>query len=107
MYPKGTPITLEVHQKALGTVKGISFVSQLVFRVFGVQLSESGIVDEILLGDFHYDAESNSQVQTFITKNLQRRKYSHVKLQIQTNYGNPQYTCLYRFRVHNKTPDTN
>ena len=28
------------------------------------------------------------------------RSFSYVELRIHSNHGNPEYTCLYRFRVH-------
>ena len=29
-----------------------------------------------------------------------RQAYEYVSLRIHSNHGNPDYTCLYRFRVH-------
>nr|CAD7448677.1 unnamed protein product [Timema bartmani] len=57
---------------------------------------------EILLGTFSYNNSGPSR-QTFKV-NLKDSSYigpfRQVGLWILTNYGNPKYTCVYRFRVH-------
>lgn len=70
-----------------------------------------GLVDvddpnPVLLGNFTYDTEKvKNPVQTFqVNKSVQA--FSLVELKILSNYGHPQYTCLYRFRVHGSLEDT-
>ena len=60
----------------------------------------------VLLGNFTYDTEKvKNPVQTFqVNKSVQA--FSLVELKILSNYGHPQYTCLYRFRVHGSLEDT-
>nr|CAD7405348.1 unnamed protein product [Timema cristinae] len=57
---------------------------------------------EILLGTFNYNNSGPSR-QTFKV-NMKDTRYigpfRQVGLWILTNYGNPKYTCVYRFRVH-------
>ncbi|NWV09499.1 SPAG4 protein, partial [Ptilonorhynchus violaceus] len=56
--------------------------------------------EETLLGMFTYDVEKEP-VQTFPLKNmLLPRAFSHVKLLVKSNWGNPWYTCIYRVQVH-------
>ncbi|NWT24891.1 SUN5 protein, partial [Cardinalis cardinalis] len=70
-------------------------------------LGTSGGVDadreeETLLGVFTYNVEKNP-TQTFPLKNmLLPRAFSHVKLLVKSNWGNPWYTCIYRVKVHGK-----
>ncbi|NXL81057.1 SPAG4 protein, partial [Leptocoma aspasia] len=58
--------------------------------------------EETLLGMFTYDVEKDP-MQTFSLKNmLLPRAFSHVKLLVKSNWGNPWYTCIYRVKVHGK-----
>ncbi|NXI79406.1 SUN2 protein, partial [Rhipidura dahli] len=58
--------------------------------------------EETLLGMFTYNAEKDP-IQTFPLKNmLLPRAFSHVKLLVKSNWGNPWYTCIYRVQVHGK-----
>ena len=49
------------------------------------------------LGSFEYDLQG-SPVQTFPVKN--KLRFARVKMDINTNWGNEDYTCIYRIRVH-------
>lgn len=40
---------------------------------------------------------------TYHIPTSKQRIASHVRLEIVENYGHPDYTCIYRFRVHGKT----
>lgn len=52
------------------------------------------------LGQFIYDLDGKN-LQNFIAdKQAVGRYYEYVELHILSNYGNPNFTCLYRFRVH-------
>ena len=54
------------------------------------------------LGSFEYDA-AGAVTQTFVLREPAASPlpaFSHVQLAIESNYGNPALTCLYRFRVH-------
>ncbi|NXH55445.1 SPAG4 protein, partial [Rhabdornis inornatus] len=58
--------------------------------------------EETLLGMFTYNVEKDP-MQTFPLKNmLLPRAFSHVKLLVKSNWGNPWYTCIYRVKVHGK-----
>jgi hypothetical protein len=60
------------------------------------------------LGRFTYDWDS-SQVQTFQLQNLPARPhpdrdaFSIIVISFVENYGNKEYTCIYRVRVHGKS----
>ncbi|XP_041364604.1 SUN domain-containing protein 2-like isoform X5 [Gigantopelta aegis] len=51
------------------------------------------------LGNYTYNQEGNP-VQFFPVQAVQLDFYPIVELRILSNHGNPEYTCLYRFRVH-------
>ncbi|XP_055266465.1 SUN domain-containing protein 1 isoform X10 [Moschus berezovskii] len=52
-----------------------------------------------LLGQFTYDQEGES-LQMFVAPKKTERAFQIVELRIFSNWGHPEYTCLYRFRVH-------
>ncbi|XP_048183836.1 sperm-associated antigen 4 protein-like [Corvus hawaiiensis] len=67
--------------------------------VFGVDADRE---EETLLGMFTYNTEKDP-IQTFPLKSmLLPRAFSHVKLLVKSNWGNPWYTCIYRVQVHGK-----
>ena len=35
------------------------------------------------------------------------RTFRYIKFQVQSNWGNPEYTCVYRVQVHGKTASPN
>uniref|UniRef100_A0A096M5Z2 SUN domain-containing protein n=1 Tax=Poecilia formosa TaxID=48698 RepID=A0A096M5Z2_POEFO len=51
------------------------------------------------LGTFHYE-EDGEPLQTFELPSQDKVAVSVIKLQINTNWGNMEHTCLYNFRVH-------
>ncbi|XP_066139860.1 tetratricopeptide repeat protein 39C-like [Euwallacea fornicatus] len=52
-----------------------------------------------LLGQFIYDIEG-PLVQTFTVSNPTHEIYEFIELKVMSNYGHPDFTCVYRFRVH-------
>ncbi|XP_046696876.1 SUN domain-containing protein 2 isoform X1 [Silurus meridionalis] len=67
------------------------------FAVYGMTNEEN--VDGTLLGTFVYDQDAES-IQTFAVQNFQSDAFELVELRILSNWGHPEYTCVYRFRVH-------
>lgn len=91
--------------------------------VYGIRAPAKGAsvcaIDGDLLGEFEYDLDG-AALQTFdlkVTAALRLRlrrsvpltrlpaqqatgPATHVRLEVRSNYGNPAYTCIYRFRVH-------
>ncbi|XP_050315188.1 SUN domain-containing protein 1-like [Anthonomus grandis grandis] len=58
----------------------------------------------VYLGKFTYDV-MGKQHQTFKVKS-KNDVFEEVELVILSNYGKPEYTCVYRFRVHKKDKGT-
>ncbi|XP_053782775.1 SUN domain-containing protein 1 [Desmodus rotundus] len=67
------------------------------FSVYGLEneYQEEGQ----LLGQFVFDQDGES-LQTFPVPRRPERAFQIVELRISSNWGHPEYTCLYRFRVH-------
>lgn len=56
------------------------------------------------LGEFSYDLDK-SNAQTFqLERTAQSRVVNMVQLDISSNHGNLELTCIYRFRVHGRKP---
>ncbi|XP_069347283.1 SUN domain-containing protein 2 isoform X2 [Eulemur rufifrons] len=91
-----TAVTLEHVPKALSPNSTISSAPK-DFAIFGFDedLQQEGT----LLGKFTYD-QDGEPIQTFHFKAPEMATYQVVELRILTNWGHPEYTCIYRFRVH-------
>ncbi|TKS90047.1 SUN domain-containing protein 3 [Collichthys lucidus] len=55
------------------------------------------------LGRFVYDPDG-AAFQTFHLPNPESGIFRYVRLEIENNWGNIDYTCIYSFRVHGKPP---
>ncbi|KAK7238374.1 cytoskeletal anchoring protein [Aureococcus anophagefferens] len=78
-------------------------------RTFTVLGRRAGAPDAtpVDLGSFEYDAaDAAKTVQTFAALNDDRQAFDLATLQVTSNYGHPDYTCVYRFRVHGDAPET-
>ena len=55
----------------------------------------------VVLGRFRYDADGPT-VQTFeaFESTHESTEFPAVTLRVTANHGHPDYTCVYRFRVH-------
>lgn len=62
-------------------------------------LKDANDRDGLLLGRYDYDKEGAS-LQQFNVQNPNPMPTRFIELQILSNHGELQYTCLYRFRVH-------
>ncbi|TSK67272.1 SUN domain-containing protein 2 [Bagarius yarrelli] len=67
------------------------------FAVYGLINEEDK--EGKLIGTFSYDQDGET-IQTFKVQSSQIEVYSLVELRILSNWGHPEYTCVYRFRVH-------
>jgi hypothetical protein len=79
------------------------------FRVWGRQRSPEQVAAgaaaaegaRVLLGEFEYDLHGDSAVQSFEAVPLAGDAFTPlVTLDVLSNYGNDDFTCVYRFRVH-------
>ncbi|XP_034049396.1 SUN domain-containing protein 1-like [Thalassophryne amazonica] len=67
------------------------------FSVYG--LDDDSQEEGKLLGSYTYDVEGEA-VQTYPTSEENSRAYQIIKVQVLSNWGSEDYTCMYRFRVH-------
>ncbi|KAJ7425902.1 SUN domain-containing protein 2 [Willisornis vidua] len=91
-----TAVTLEHIPKALSP-QGTIPSAPKDFTVYG--LKEEGEEEGLLLGQFTYDHDGNP-IQTFYLEGDSVGTYQLVELRVLSNWGHPEYTCIYRFRVH-------
>ncbi|KAI6059222.1 SUN domain-containing protein 3-like protein [Aix galericulata] len=54
---------------------------------------------ETLLGLFTYDVDGMI-AQTFHVQKEPPKTFRHIRLEVRSNWGNPEYTCIYRVQVH-------
>ncbi|NWH72492.1 SUN2 protein, partial [Piaya cayana] len=90
-----TAVTLEHIPKALSPQGNISSAPK-DFAVYG--LKEEG-EEGLLLGQFTY-THDGEPIQTFYFEGDSMGTYQLVELRVLSNWGHPEYTCIYRFRVH-------
>jgi SUN domain-containing protein 1/2 len=64
-----------------------------------VALRSENDLDGALLGRFEYDRRGRPW-QTFQLPNKPANPIQYVEIKVLSNWGNPEYTCLYRWRVH-------
>ncbi|XP_027730364.1 SUN domain-containing protein 1-like isoform X14 [Vombatus ursinus] len=94
IYP--TAFTIEHIPKTLSPAGNITSAPK-DFSIYGLdsEYQEEGM----LLGQFVYDQEGES-LQIFQAMKSPGKAFQIVELRIFSNWGHPEYTCLYRFRVH-------
>ncbi|KAM5147750.1 SUN domain-containing protein 2 isoform 2-T2 [Mantella aurantiaca] len=94
-----TAVTVDHIPRSLSPKSTISSAPR-DFTVYG--LEEETQKEGVLLGNFTY-SQAGDPIQTFPIKGENLSTYELVELRIQSNWGHPEYTCVYRFRVHGET----
>ncbi|XP_030572713.1 uncharacterized protein LOC115771249 isoform X1 [Drosophila novamexicana] len=96
-----TGFTLEHISKSLSPTGRIDSAPRN-FTVWGLEHEKDQ--EPVLFGEYEYQ-DNNASLQFFAVQNVDiKRPFEIVELRIETNHGQPDYTCLYRFRVHGKPP---
>ncbi|XP_063050365.1 SUN domain-containing protein 2-like [Engraulis encrasicolus] len=95
-----THVTLEHVPKSLSPSGHIDSAPKDI-AVFGFPDSAEAEEEGEILGRFTYDADGDP-IQTFQLPDSAKAVYHAVQLRVLTNWGNPDYSCIYRFRVHSK-----
>ncbi|XP_063234370.1 klaroid protein-like [Bacillus rossius redtenbacheri] len=67
------------------------------FSVWGLENEKDE--DPLLLGSYMY-MHNSSSLQYFKVQQEETRPFRIVELKVLSNHGHPNYTCIYRFRVH-------
>ncbi|XP_036944479.1 SUN domain-containing protein 1 isoform X7 [Acanthopagrus latus] len=91
-----TSFCVEHIPKALSPTGNITSAPQN-FTVFGLddEYQEEGK----LLGHYTYQEDGES-LQTFPVMEKNERTFQIIEVRVLSNWGHPEYTCMYRFRVH-------
>ncbi|XP_041938982.1 uncharacterized protein LOC121700221 isoform X1 [Alosa sapidissima] len=92
-----THVTLEHIPKSLSPTGHIDSAPRefAVYGLSGFDEQEEGK----FLGRFTYDSDGEP-IQTFELPDSVKDVYGAVQLRVLSNWGNPEYSCVYRFRVH-------
>ncbi|XP_058650305.1 SUN domain-containing protein 1 isoform X1 [Onychostoma macrolepis] len=96
-----TAFSLDHVPKSLSPTGKISSAPQ-EFNVYG--LDDEQQEEGQLLGQFVYD-EDGDALQTFFVSEEVPRGFQIIEMKVLSNWGHPEYTCVYRFRVHGKLVD--
>ncbi|XP_035870575.1 SUN domain-containing protein 1 isoform X2 [Phyllostomus discolor] len=96
MEVRPTSFALEHIPKTLSPTGNITSAPR-DFSVYGLENEHQE--EGQLLGQFVYDQDGES-LQTFPVLRRPERGFQIVELRVSSNWGHPEYTCLYRFRVH-------
>ncbi|KAG8556642.1 hypothetical protein GDO81_018152 [Engystomops pustulosus] len=91
-----TSVTLDHIPRSLSPKSTIASAPK-EFSVYG--LVEETQKEGVLLGNFTYNQNGNP-IQTFPLQGKNISTFDFIELRIQSNWGHPEYTCIYRFRVH-------
>ncbi|ROL53027.1 SUN domain-containing protein 1 [Anabarilius grahami] len=93
-----TSFCLEHIPKSLSPSGNVSSAPRR-FSVFGLddEYQEEGK----LLGDYTYQEDGES-LQIFPVMEKNDKAFQIIEMRVLSNWGHPEYTCLYRFRVHGK-----
>merc|ERR1712106_1095683 len=67
------------------------------FSVHGLKHEKDG--EPFELGKYEYSQEGGEPLQFFDVLNTSSEKFPFIELRIESNHGNNNYPCLYRFRV--------
>ncbi|CAL8302713.1 unnamed protein product [Lota lota] len=96
MKVQPTAFSLEHIPKALAP-SGALRSAPRDFTVYG--LDDEGQEEGTLLGSYSYE-EDGEAVQTYNVTEENEQAYQIIEVRILSNWGNQEYTCLYRLRVH-------
>uniref|UniRef100_A0AAV2L8E5 SUN domain-containing protein n=1 Tax=Knipowitschia caucasica TaxID=637954 RepID=A0AAV2L8E5_KNICA len=83
------------------SVTGEILSAPKAFALYGLEEVDG---PKVHLGTFQYESDGDS-FQTFEIKEHTSNIFRFVKLEVLTNHGLEDYTCLYSFRVHGKIPE--
>ncbi|XP_063981440.1 SUN domain-containing protein 1-like isoform X2 [Diachasmimorpha longicaudata] len=90
-------VTLE-HISASASLTGTIDSAPKEFRVLG---KFQGNYIELATFTYRHDGPPSQSFQ-IVTKDMQNNPTKQIMLQILSNWGHPDYTCIYRFKVHGK-----
>uniref|UniRef100_A0A8C2EGX7 Zgc:152977 n=1 Tax=Cyprinus carpio TaxID=7962 RepID=A0A8C2EGX7_CYPCA len=96
-----TAFSLDHVPKSLSPTGNISSAPR-EFSVYG--LDDEQQEEGQLLGQYVYN-EDGDALQTFLVSEEVSRGFQIIEMRVLSNWGHPEYTCVYRFRVHGTLVD--
>ncbi|KTF85076.1 hypothetical protein cypCar_00021706 [Cyprinus carpio] len=96
-----TAFSLDHVPKSLSPTGNISSAPR-EFSVYG--LDDEQQEEGQLLGQYVYN-EDGDALQIFLVSEEVSRGFQIIEMRVLSNWGHPEYTCVYRFRVHGKLVD--
>ncbi|XP_037836800.1 SUN domain-containing protein 1 isoform X7 [Kryptolebias marmoratus] len=96
-----TAVTMEHVPKVLAPSRTLRSAPR-DFSVYG--LRDESQEEGKLLGSFTYE-EDGEDLQTFSVSEENHESFQIIEVQVLSNWGHPDYTCMYRFRVHGTPSD--
>ncbi|CAF1149578.1 unnamed protein product [Adineta steineri] len=94
---KPSEFTIEHLSKSISIVGHINSAPNN-FTVYA--LKDKNDKEGIVLGRYFYDAENGPSLQRFKPQLVNVPIVEYIEVRVTSNWGNPNYTCVYRFRVH-------
>ncbi|KAM8836648.1 uncharacterized protein AB9W97_002233 isoform 5-T6 [Spinachia spinachia] len=91
-----TAFTMEHIHRAM-TPSGTLESAPRDFTVYGLEKEDDD--EKKLLGSFTFDSEGEP-LQTYQVTEENHKTFQLIEVQVLSNWGHQEYTCLYRFRVH-------
>ncbi|XP_061411263.1 LOW QUALITY PROTEIN: SUN domain-containing protein 1-like [Lethenteron reissneri] len=94
-----TAFSLEHVPRSLSPTGAVSSAPR-DFAVYGLESEDQE--EGLMLGRYNYDQDGEA-IQTFpVQEEMGDTTFRIVELRVFSNWGHPEYTCLYRFRVHGR-----
>ncbi|CAM9930951.1 unnamed protein product [Lampetra fluviatilis] len=94
-----TAFSLEHVPRSLSPTGAVSSAPR-DFAVYGLESEDQE--EGLMLGRYEYDQDGEA-IQTFtVQEEMGDATFRIVELRVFSNWGHPEYTCLYRFRVHGR-----
>jgi len=94
---KPTEFVIEHLSKSISVVGHINSAPNN-FTVYA--LKDKNDKEGRVLGRYFYDAENGPSLQRFKPQLVNVPVVEYIEVRVTSNWGNPNYTCVYRFRVH-------
>ncbi|KYN07936.1 SUN domain-containing protein 2 [Cyphomyrmex costatus] len=101
-YVHVSGVSLE-HISSLISPTGETATAPKDFSIWG--LSDPDDKKPFSFGSFTYD-NTGSPLQYFEVQNRAKKTYDIIEMKVHSNSGNPEYTCIYRIRVHGTLSET-
>jgi hypothetical protein len=105
-YVTSTLKNIPTNQPGSNILDSSSSSSSSLLHSSGKDLNLGSSPNHLFLGRFIYDI-NGLPIQTFEVVDKWNKPVRAIIMKVNSNWDNPSYTCLYRFRVHGRRADAN